>query len=92
MNSGTAGGDLVWTPDGKGFFYTRHPWPGERPDEDAGFYQQVYFHARGTKAENDRFELGKGFPRIAEIQLEMDDRTGRVLANVQNGDGGEFAL
>ena len=35
--------------------------------------------------------MGKDLPRIAEIQLDVDDATGRVLATVQNGDGGEFA-
>jgi prolyl oligopeptidase len=91
VNSGTAGGDLAWTPDSRGFYYTRHPWPDERPAEDLGFYQQVYFHALGTSPSDDRFEMGKDLPRIAEIQLDVDNATGRVLASVQNGDGGEFA-
>jgi prolyl oligopeptidase len=91
-NSGTAGGDLAWSPDSKGFFYTRHPYPGERPAEDMGFYQQVFFHRLGTAAKDDRYEIGRDFPRIAEIQLEVDERTGRLLATVQHGDGGEFAL
>ena len=92
MNSGTAGGDVAWTPDSRGFYYTRHPWPNERPAEDRGFYQQVYYHELGTNPKDDRYEMGKDLPRIAEIQLELDEATGRVLATVQNGDGGEFAL
>jgi prolyl oligopeptidase len=91
VNSGTAGGDLAWAPDRKGFYYTRHPRPGERPDEDLGFYQQVYFHPLGGNVDQDRFELGEGFPRIAEIELETNNQSGQVLATVQNGDGGEFA-
>lgn len=91
VNSGTAGGDLAWAPDGSGFYYTRHPRPGERPDVDLNFYQQLYFHALGTDSANDRFELGKGFPRIAEIEVEVHHSSGAVLCNVQNGDGGEFA-
>jgi prolyl oligopeptidase len=92
VNSGTAGGDVAWAPDSRGFYYTRHPWPGERPAADLGFYQQAYYHQLGTNPRDDRYELGKDLPRIAEIQLEVDSATGRVLATVQNGDGGEFAL
>ena len=92
VNGGTAGGDLAWAADGKGFFYTRYPRGGERPPADLDFYQQVYFHALGTPTEKDRYEMGKDLPRIAEIKLESDDATGRLLATVQNGDGGEFAF
>jgi prolyl oligopeptidase len=91
VNTGTAGGDLAWTPDGSGFFYTRHPREGERPAEDMNFYQQVYFHKLGTPTADDRYELGKDSPRIAETELKTDRRTRRVLATIQNGDGGEFA-
>lgn len=89
---GTAGGDLTWTPDGKGFFYTRYPRGAERPAEDANFYQQVYYHALGSSPDSDRYELGKDAPRIAEFRLETHPPTGRVLASVQDGDGGRFAF
>lgn len=91
VNGGTAGGDLVWHPDSKGFFYTRYPRGEERPADDADFYMQVYFHALQTPTTADRYEIGKDFPRIAEIELTMHAATGRLLATVQNGDGGEFA-
>ncbi|MGD9637311.1 MAG: prolyl oligopeptidase family protein, partial [Pirellulales bacterium] len=90
VNSGTAGGDVAWTPDSRGFYYTRHPWPNERPAEDRGFYQQVFYHQLGTSPADDRYEMGNDLPRIAEIQLDAD-KAGRVLASVQKGDGGEFA-
>jgi prolyl oligopeptidase len=91
VNGGTAGGDLAWSPDGKSFFYTRYPRGDERPAEDKAFYQQLYHHTLGKPTAEDRYELGKDLPRIAEIQLEMDAKSGRLLATVQNGDGGEFA-
>jgi prolyl oligopeptidase len=91
VNSGTAGGDLAWAPDNNGFYYTRHPRMGERPKEDLNFYQQLYFHQLGSNSADDRFELGKDFPRIAEIEVEVHAPSGMVLCNVQNGDGGEFA-
>jgi prolyl oligopeptidase len=87
----TGGGSAAWNADDTGIFYTRYPAPGERPEADAHFYQQIYFHKLGTPVAEDTYELGKDFPRIAEIDLEssMDGR--HLLARVANGDGGEFA-
>jgi prolyl oligopeptidase len=91
VNGGTAGGDVAWTPDGKGLYYTRYPYPGERPDEDLSFYQQIWFHTLGTPIEQDRYVLGTDFPRIAEIALATSPDGRRVLAEVSDGDGGEYA-
>jgi prolyl oligopeptidase len=91
VNSGTAGGDLAWLPEGTGFFYTRHPHPGEREEADLNFFQQAYFHALGTPTDSDRYEIGKNFPRVAEIEFEMHPANGTLLLTVQNGDGGHFA-
>jgi prolyl oligopeptidase len=88
-HGGTAGGSLAWRAENTGFYYTRYPRAGERPDADLDFYVQVYSHTIGEDPAKDTYEVGKEFPRIAEIVLEADDR-GRVLASVQNGDGGEF--
>ncbi len=90
VNGGTAGGSVAWNADNSGFFYTRYPRLGERDEVDLDFYQQIYFHKLGTKTETDKYELGKEFPRIAEIQLESSDDGSHVLARVANGDGGEF--
>jgi prolyl oligopeptidase len=91
VNTGTAGGDLAWLPDSSGVFYTRHPRGDERPPADMDFFQQVYFHKLGTPTADDRYEIGRDFPRVAETEFQMDDRSGTLLATVQNGDGGEFA-
>jgi prolyl oligopeptidase len=87
--NGTAGGSLAWTPDGSGFFYTRYPRGSEKPEADHEFYMQVYYHELGTPTEKDRYELGKDFPKIAEIILDAGG-PGVVLASMQKGDGGEF--
>jgi len=91
VNGGTAGGDVAWTADGSGFYYTRYPREGERPPQDMSFYQQVWFHKIGTPPGQDRYEIGKEFPRIAEITLETDPFSGCILATVQYGDSGRFA-
>ncbi|MEX2186123.1 MAG: alpha/beta fold hydrolase [Pirellulales bacterium] len=91
VNGGTAGGDLSWTADSSGFFYSRYPRKGERPSEDLDFFTQVYFHKLGTPTGEDRYEIGKDFPRIAEIKLATA-KSGHVLVTMQHGDGGEFEL
>ena len=91
VNGGTAGGSLAWNADGSGFYYTRYPREGERPAADLGFFQQVYFHRMGTDSKQDAYALGKGFPRIAEIQLRSSPDGRYTLASMENGDGGDFA-
>src|SRR6476469_9010567 len=87
----TAGGSAAWNADGKGVFYTRFPRKGERPDADLNFYQQIYFHKVGTPDTEDKYSIGKDFPRIAEINLAASRDGKYILATVANGDGGDFA-
>lgn len=89
---GTAGCSVAWIAGAKGFFYTRYPRAGERPPEDMPFFQQVYFHAMGKPVGQDTFAFGKDLPRIAEIALRPSDDGTLMLADVANGDGGEFAF
>ncbi len=91
VNFATAGGSIAWRADNSGFYYTRYPQNNERPEADADFYQQVYFHKLGTDPKQDAYVIGKEFPRIAEIQLRTSDDGQWLLASVGNGDGGQFA-
>jgi prolyl oligopeptidase len=90
VNGGTAGGSMAWLEDSSGFFYSRYPRAGERPEKDMAFYTQVWFHAMGSSTEKDLYQSGKDYPKIAEIELEVSRDGNWALANVQNGDGGEF--
>jgi prolyl oligopeptidase len=90
VNFPTAGGDVAWAGDGRGFWYTRYPGE-ERPEADRHFYVQVYFHRLGTDPAQDARVLGDGLPKIAEIQLDHSLEAEALLVSVQNGDGGEFA-
>src|SRR5205807_2382911 len=89
VNGGTAGGSVAWAGDDHGFYYTRYPREGERPPADLNFYQQLYFHELGKPTKDDRYELGKDFPRIAEISLRRSDDGKVLVASVANGDGGD---
>lgn len=91
VNYATASGSVAWNSGGTGFYYTRYPHKGERPPEDMNFYQQVYYHKLGTSINEDRYVIGKEFPRIAEISLSTSGDGNYVLARVANGDGGEYS-
>jgi Prolyl oligopeptidase, N-terminal beta-propeller domain len=84
VNFATDGSSVEWNADGTGFYYTRYPQEGERPPEDAYFYQQVYFHKLGTDPKLDSYVIGKDFPRIAEIQLHAGDDARWLIASVAN--------
>ena len=87
----TGGGSAAWAADGAGIYYTRYPQPGERPEADLDFYQQVWFHRLGAPVAEDQYAIGKDFPRIAEIGLDASEDGKWILASVANGDGGDFA-
>jgi prolyl oligopeptidase len=43
-----------WTPDGKGFFYSRYDEPNEKTKlEDANYYQKLYYHRLGAPQSED---------------------------------------
>lgn len=92
VNAPTAGGDLCWDADSAGFYYTRYPRPGERSFEDLNFYQQLWHRKIGTALAEDTYELGKSFDRISQIRVERYNASGKLLATVQHGDGGQFDL
>jgi prolyl oligopeptidase len=87
----TGGGSAAWVGDGSTILYTRYPHQGERPDVDVNFYQQIWSHRLGTPVTEDKYEMGKDFPRIAEIELERSENSPWICASVANGDGGDFA-
>ncbi|MBV9608717.1 MAG: S9 family peptidase [Acidobacteria bacterium] len=89
VQSPTALASIAWNDDGSGFYYTHFPESPATP-EDAFFNQQVYFHKLDTPSSEDRYVIGKDFPRIAEITLQSSEDGKYVLATVENGDGGEF--
>ena len=45
----TAGGSIEWAADSRGFYYTRYPSPGERPEADLPFYQTDGFTGSGRR-------------------------------------------
>jgi len=86
---GTAGGSVAWLEGSRAFFYTRYPHPGERDDADLNFHQQVWRHELGRPVDEDRYEVGREFPRIAEVEMTSSRDGTKALARVAHGDGGD---
>jgi len=51
---------LAWTPDGRGFYYTRYPTPGSVPAAEVKYHRAVYFHRLGDDPTKDRKIFGDG--------------------------------
>jgi prolyl oligopeptidase len=44
---------ITWTPDKKGFYYTRFPRPGSVPAGEENYTSQVYYHVLGEAQDKD---------------------------------------
>ena len=44
---------LAWLPDGRGFYYTRYPAPGEVPSGEEQYHRALYFHLLGADPAGD---------------------------------------
>jgi prolyl oligopeptidase len=51
---------IAWTPDGRGFYYTRYPAPGEVPAAEVKYHRSVYHHRLGEDPAKDRKLFGDG--------------------------------
>jgi len=67
---------LAWTPDRKGFYYTRYPAVGSVPKGEENYHHHVFFHALGSDPAKDAKVFGEG--RAAEdmpdVALSPDGR------------------
>ena len=67
---------LAWTPDGKGFYYTRYPAVGSVPKGEENYHHHVFFHKVGADPAKDGKVFGEG--RAAEdmpgVALSPDGR------------------
>jgi prolyl oligopeptidase len=49
----TRAADVAWLPDGRGFYYTRYPAPGEVPEGEEPYHRAVWFHRLGDDPAQD---------------------------------------
>jgi prolyl oligopeptidase len=67
---------FTWTPDNKGFYYTRFPQPGSVPPEHENYFSKVYFHRLGEPQQKDSlvFETPDRKDVIWTASLTLDGR------------------
>jgi prolyl oligopeptidase len=51
---------LAWTPDGRGFYYTRYPAPGSVTAAEEKYHRGVFHHRLGDDPAKDRKLFGDG--------------------------------
>jgi prolyl oligopeptidase len=67
---------LAWTPDGRGFYYTRYPTPGQVPHGEEAYHRAVFHHRLGDPPAQDREIFGAGRDRTdwPGVDLSPDGR------------------
>jgi prolyl oligopeptidase len=94
VQGGTAGGSMAWAGDSSGYWYTRGPAAGERPDDELAFFQEVWYHRLGEPLEADRRdEPGPvADARIVQHHLQASGDGRWAIDLAQRGDSGEWQV
>ena len=73
---------LAWTPDSKGFYYTRYPAEGSVPKGEENYNRHVFFHALGSDPAKNTKVFGEGRPNTdwPNVLLSPDGRWLVVVA------------
>ena len=76
---------LAWTADGRSFYYTRYPAPGEVPPGEEHYHRRVFLHQLGSEPGADPLVFGEGLDpqHWPMVQLSTDGRW--LLCTVQKG-------
>ncbi|MDJ0523245.1 MAG: prolyl oligopeptidase family serine peptidase [Planctomycetota bacterium] len=60
---------VVWTPDSKGFLYSRMPDPDSVPSGEAQYHRRIYHHTLGGLVQDDPMVYGRGRPMLESCWL-----------------------
>jgi prolyl oligopeptidase len=83
----------AWTPDGKGFFYSRYdaPAPGAALT-GANYFQKLYYHRIGTPQSADTLVMENPAEKTWGFGAEISDDGRYALINVWKGSGRKNGL
>ena len=70
---------VAWMPDGKSFYYTRHPAAGSVPPGDEKYFVRVFHHVLGQDPKTDKVIFGEGRDKT-DTPIVVLSPNGRWLA------------
>jgi prolyl oligopeptidase len=76
---------VAWTPDSKGFYYTRYPAPGSVAKGEETYHRHVFFHALGSDPVKDPQVFGKGRAKEDWPQVALSPDGHWLVVTVEQG-------
>jgi prolyl oligopeptidase len=76
---------LAWTPDGRGFYYTRYPKPGEVARGEEAYHRGVFHHRLGDDPAHDRQLFGDGRDRTDWPNVDLSPNGRWLVVTVSQG-------
>jgi prolyl oligopeptidase len=88
-----------WTPDSKGFFYTRRQkLPPDAPETEIYKNTKVYYHQVGAPVEEDKMIAATGYSELATFSivdfpsLSIPTGSDYAMLKIKHGDSNELTL
>ena len=76
---------VTWKKDNSGFYYGRHPKPGEVPTGEENYNRHLFYHRLGTNPKDDPKIFGEGRPREQSYGTSLSDDGKYLLLVVSHG-------
>lgn len=76
---------VTWKKDNQGFYYGKHPKPGEVPPGEENYNRHIFFHKLGTDPGSDPKVFGEGRPREQSYGTSLSDDGKYLLLTVSHG-------
>lgn len=79
------GAGVTWEPDGKSFYYSRYPKPGEVPPGEENYNRHLFRHVLGTKPEDDTKVFGEGRPKEEMFSTSLSADGKLLMLSIAHG-------
>jgi prolyl oligopeptidase len=81
----TRGAGVTWDADGKGFYYSRYPKPGELPAGEEFYNRHLYHHTLGRNPDEDPKIFGEGRPREEMFSTSLSADSRYLVLTISHG-------